>query len=165
MQIIFDAIYLSTQDSLCNRSLTNHSQPLDSPLPRLHLASRIVWAAVAVSVEALVFIVIGRSCSEGCRFDSYYRPGSFWELTEIRGAASVGHETVADSRNVGYVWKRWHNCYTNSSTHHTTVAIWARYAMWFTRFEEKGTLISSASKLSCRNSGDDLYDTITTGPR
>ena len=33
--------------------------------------------AVAVSVEALVFIVIGRSCSEGCGFDSHYRSGSF----------------------------------------------------------------------------------------
>ena len=32
---------------------------------------------VAVSVEVLVFIVIGRSCSEGCRFDSHWRPGSF----------------------------------------------------------------------------------------
>ena len=32
---------------------------------------------MAVSVEALVFIVIGRSCSEGCGFDSHCRPGSF----------------------------------------------------------------------------------------
>ena len=30
-----------------------------------------------VSVEPLVFIVIGRSCSEGCGFDSHCRPGSF----------------------------------------------------------------------------------------
>ena len=33
--------------------------------------------AVAVLVEALDFIVIGRSCSEGCRFDSHYRPSGF----------------------------------------------------------------------------------------
>ena len=32
---------------------------------------------MAVSVEALVFIVIGGSCSEGCEFDSHCRPGSF----------------------------------------------------------------------------------------
>ena len=32
---------------------------------------------MAVSVEALVFIVIGRSCSEGCGFDSHCRPSSF----------------------------------------------------------------------------------------
>ena len=41
---------------------------------------------VVVSVEALVFIVIGRSCSEGCGFDSHCRPGSFlrfnsWPIT------------------------------------------------------------------------------------
>ena len=35
------------------------------------------WAAVAVSVEVLVFIVIGRSCSKGCGFVSHCRPGSF----------------------------------------------------------------------------------------
>ena len=29
-----------------------------------------------VSVEVLVYIVIGRSCSEGCGFDSHHRPGS-----------------------------------------------------------------------------------------
>ena len=32
---------------------------------------------VAVSVEALVSIVIGRSCPEGCEFESHCRPGSF----------------------------------------------------------------------------------------
>ena len=32
---------------------------------------------MAVSVEALVFIVIGRSCSEGCGFGSHCRPDSF----------------------------------------------------------------------------------------
>ena len=32
---------------------------------------------VTVSVEALAFIVIGRSCLEGCLFDSHCRPGSF----------------------------------------------------------------------------------------
>ena len=37
------------------------------------------WTAAytAVSAEALVFIVIGRSCSEACEFDSHYWPGSF----------------------------------------------------------------------------------------
>ena len=30
-----------------------------------------VQVAVAISVEALVFIVIGCSCSEGCEFDSH----------------------------------------------------------------------------------------------
>ena len=37
----------------------------------------IVQAVVAVLVEALVFIVIGRSCSEGCGFDSHCQPSSF----------------------------------------------------------------------------------------
>ena len=32
---------------------------------------------MAVSVEALVFIVIGRESSEGCGFDSHFQPGSF----------------------------------------------------------------------------------------
>ena len=32
---------------------------------------------MAISVEVLVFIVISRSCSEGCGFDSHCRPGSF----------------------------------------------------------------------------------------
>ena len=32
---------------------------------------------MAVSIEALVFIVIGHSCSEGCEFDFHCRPGSF----------------------------------------------------------------------------------------
>ena len=32
---------------------------------------------MAVSVEAPDFIVFGRSCSEGCGFDSHCRPGSF----------------------------------------------------------------------------------------
>ena len=36
-----------------------------------------LWAVVAVLVEALVFIVIGRSCSEGCGFDSHCWSGSF----------------------------------------------------------------------------------------
>ena len=36
----------------------------------------VIQAVVAVSVETLVFIVIGCSCSKGCVFDSYYRPGS-----------------------------------------------------------------------------------------
>ena len=34
-------------------------------------------AEVAVSVGALDFIVIGRSCSEGCAFESHSRPGNF----------------------------------------------------------------------------------------
>ena len=40
----------------------------------------VIWhleAVMAVSVEALVFIVIGCSCLEDCVFDSHYRPGSF----------------------------------------------------------------------------------------
>ena len=32
---------------------------------------------MAVSVEALLFIVIGRSCSKGCGLDFHCRPGSF----------------------------------------------------------------------------------------
>ena len=38
---------------------------------------KVFKAIVAVSVEALVFIIIGRSCSEGCGFDFHCRPGSF----------------------------------------------------------------------------------------
>ena len=43
-----------------------------------------------VSVEALVFIVIGRSGSEGCGFDSHHRSGSFlrfhsWPVMVRRG--------------------------------------------------------------------------------
>ena len=45
------------------------------------------------------------------------------------------------------------------STHHTTVATWARYAMWFKLFEEEGTIIHSVSKPSCRSSGTGPYDT------
>ena len=37
--------------------------------------------------------------------------------------------------------------------------------MWFTPFEEKGTIIHSVSKPSSRISGAGLYDTIITGPR
>ena len=37
----------------------------------------LIQAVVAVSVEALVFILIGHSCSEGCGFDSHCRPDSF----------------------------------------------------------------------------------------
>ena len=36
---------------------------------------------MAVSLEALVFIVIGRSYSEGCGFDSHCRPGVFFIFT------------------------------------------------------------------------------------
>ena len=32
---------------------------------------------MAVSVDAPAFIAIGRSCLEGCGFDSHCRPGSF----------------------------------------------------------------------------------------
>ena len=32
---------------------------------------------MTVSVEALVFVVVGRSCSEGCGFDSHCQSGSF----------------------------------------------------------------------------------------
>ena len=39
-----------------------------------------VSVVVAISVEALVFIVIGSICSEGCEFDFHYRPGSFLRL-------------------------------------------------------------------------------------
>ena len=35
---------------------------------------------VAISVEAPAFIVIGRSCLEGCGFNSHCRPGSFLRL-------------------------------------------------------------------------------------
>ena len=38
------------------------------------------YMAMAVSVEALVFIVIGRSCSEGCVFDSHCRPSGFLRI-------------------------------------------------------------------------------------
>ena len=51
----------------------------------------------------------------------------------------------------------------NSSTNHTTVAAWARYAMWFTLFEEKGSIIRSVSKPSCRNGEAGPYDTKTAG--
>ena len=50
------------------------------------------------------------------------------------------------------------------ATHHTTVAAWARYAMWFTPFDVNGTIIRSLSKPSCRNSGAGPYDTATMGP-
>ena len=36
-----------------------------------------LFSVMAISVEALDFIVIGRSCSEGFRFDSHYRVESF----------------------------------------------------------------------------------------
>ena len=40
---------------------------------------------------------------------------------------------------------------------------WARYAMWFTPFKKKGTIIHSVSKPSWRINGAGSYD-ITTGP-
>ena len=46
-------------------------------------------AVVAVSVEALVFIVIGRSCSEGCGFVSHCRPGSFLRFINYRPTINV----------------------------------------------------------------------------
>ena len=48
--------------------------------------------------------------------------------------------------------------------HRTTAASGAMYAMLFTPFEEKGTLISSVYKPSNRNSGAGPYETITTEP-
>ena len=36
--------------------------------------------------------------------------------------------------------------------------------MWFTPFEEKGTIIRSVSKPSSHISGAGPYDTTTTGP-
>ena len=38
---------------------------------------------MAFSVEALVSIVIGRSCSVGCGFDSDCRPASFLRFNSI----------------------------------------------------------------------------------
>ena len=55
---------------------------------------------MAVSVEVLVFIVIGRSCSEGCGFDSHCRPGSFLRLIfsayNVRRGLFTGIELVVD---------------------------------------------------------------------
>ena len=60
-----------------------------------------IKAVVAVSVETLVFIVIGRSCSEGCGFDSHCRPGSFLRFNFrpiMYGAVgSLGIESVFDT--------------------------------------------------------------------
>ena len=38
----------------------------------------------------------------------------------------------------------------------------AKYALWFTPFEEKGTIIRSVSKAGCHNSGVGAYDLTTT---
>ena len=47
--------------------------------------------------------------------------------------------------------------YTNSSTHHTTVATWARYAMWLTPFEENN---------NCNNNNNNCRQVINrTLPR
>ena len=51
--------------------------PRRNPYKRAHDREKVTAAVVAVSVEALVFIVIGRSRSEGCGFDSHCRPDSF----------------------------------------------------------------------------------------
>ena len=42
-----------------------------------YIIEPLIQAVMADSVEALVFIVIGCSCSEGCGYDSHCRLGSF----------------------------------------------------------------------------------------
>ena len=65
-------------DSTCVATPIRSSVPRVTEIPLSGISSsRMLQAVVAVSVEALVFIVIGRSCSEGCGFDSHCRPGSF----------------------------------------------------------------------------------------
>ena len=61
-----------------NRPWSNLNMLIKSPYAISYLMSisasttayMFIQAVVAVSVEALVFIVIGRSCSEGCGFHS-----------------------------------------------------------------------------------------------
>ena len=65
-------------------------------------------------------------------------------------------ETSVISENDGITVRQ-----TDSSIHHTTVATWASYAMWFTPFEERGTIIRSVPKPSSRISGAGSYDTTT----
>ena len=67
---------------------------------------------MAVSVEALVFIVIGRSCSEGCEFDSHYRPGSFLRFNSRRimyGAVGSLVLSWSWTRHPGFIffWCHW----------------------------------------------------------
>ena len=132
---------------------------------------------MALSVEALVFIVFGRSCSEGCRFDSNttdravffrfnYRP-IMWSpccATWNKGVRLLSVlklwpivETSVVFENDGKTVRQ-----TIDTIQLTT---WARYATWFTPFKEKGTIIPSASKVSCSKSGAGLYDITKTGPR
>ena len=66
------------------------------------LGNQDTLAAVAMSVEALVFIVIGRSCSEGCGFDFHCRTGRFHSRPIMYNAvcsfASSGvlHPSISD---------------------------------------------------------------------
>ena len=62
-------LYLASRSTRCRPSTTTSRRYSDN-----------VSAAVAVSIEALVFIVIGGSCSEGCEFDSHYRPSKISEI-------------------------------------------------------------------------------------
>ena len=132
---------------------------------------------MAVTVEALLFIVIGQSCSEGCGFDSHYRPSSFLRfnfqpilsspycVTWNKGCGFCRSsklwliiETLVVSENDGI---------TVRQTVAHTIQLWPHGlgAMWFTPFEEKGTIIHSVSKSSSHISGAGPYDTTTTDPR
>ena len=59
------------------------------------------------------------SCSEGCGFDSTYRPGSFHRDLIIRTARrekwSMELLVLNCDLHSGNVWKRYHNCQQNST--------------------------------------------------
>ena len=67
---------------------------------------------MAVSVDALVFIFIGRSCSEGYGFDFYCRPGSFLRFNSwpiMYGAVGSLVLSCSWTRQPGFIsfWCHW----------------------------------------------------------
>ena len=131
---------------------------------------------MAVSVEALVFIVIGHSCSNGCGFDSYYRPGSFLRFNSLPIISSPYCATWNKGVQLLSVLKLWsivetsvmseNDCITVRQTVEHTIHLWPHgMPCGFMPFEEKCIIISSVSKPSCSSSGAGPYDTTTTGPR
>ena len=132
---------------------------------------------MAVSVEALVFIIIGRRCLKGCEFDSHYRQGSFLRFNSPRITSSPYSATWNKGVWLLLVLKLWPIVQTSVMSENDGITVrqtvahtvqlgphgYVRHVVH--AFEEKGTIIRSVSKPRSRINGAGPYDTITTGPR
>ena len=122
---------------------------------------------MAVSIEAIVFIVIGCSCSEGCGFYSHCLTGSFLRLNSPPIMSSL----YCAMRNKS-VLKLWSIVETSvmsendgiTHTHTHTIRLWLHGLGTPCVVHAFRGVIRSVSKPSCRISGAGTYDT-TTGPR